>query len=104
MKKTNKLIIIGAGIGGLYAGYKLQNKFDEVLIIDKGNEVGGLARSVPYKDSYIEKFYHYYGPETPFIFELLKELGLQDKITWSKVKRGSYIEDNSIRWKSLLIF
>ena len=93
MKKTNKLIIIGAGIGGLYAGYKLQNKFDEVLIIDKGNEVGGLARSVPYKDSYIEKFYHYYGPETPFIFELLKELGLQDKITWSKVKRGSYIED-----------
>ena len=93
MKKTSRLIIIGAGIGGLYSGYKLQDRFDEILIIDKSKEVGGLARSVSYKDAYIEKFYHYYGPETPFIFELLKELGLGDKITWSEVKRGTFIED-----------
>ena len=93
MAKKNRLIIIGAGIGGLYSGYKLIDEFDEVLIIDKGKEVGGLARSVQYKNDYIEKFYHYYGPETPFIFELLKELNLDDKIVWSTVKRGSYIVD-----------
>ena len=93
MKKINRLVIIGAGIGGLYAGNKLKNRFDEVLIIDKSKEVGGLARSISYKDSYIEKFYHYYGTETPFIFELLEELGLEDKIIWSKVKRGSFIND-----------
>lgn len=93
MKKSNRLVIIGAGIGGLYSGYKLQDFFDEVLIVDKSKEVGGLARSVKYKNDYIEKFYHYYGPETPFIFELLEELDLKDSIKWTDVKRGSFIDD-----------
>ena len=72
MKKSNRLIIVGAGIGGLYSGYKLQNFFDEVIIVDKSKEVGGLARSVKYKNDYIEKFYHYYGPETLLFLNYLK--------------------------------
>ena len=59
------LIIIGGGIGGLYAASKLISRYKKVTLIEKGNELGGLARSFKYKNGYIEKFYHYYGPETP---------------------------------------
>ena len=86
------LIIIGGGIGGLYAASKLISRYKKVTLIEKGNELGGLARSFKYKNGYIEKFYHYYGPETPHMFDLLDELGFMDRLVWTKVSRASFID------------
>ena len=41
MKK--KIVIIGAGIGGLTAGYELLKKGHEVTFLEKESRVGGLA-------------------------------------------------------------
>ena len=90
---TNRLIVIGGGIAGLHCASSLVNDFEEVIVIEKSGDVGGLAKSINYKGDYLEKFYHYYGPETPHIFELLKSLKLEHLIKWTKVKRGSFFSD-----------
>ena len=41
-----------------------------VVLVEKSNELGGLARSVKYKDGFIEKFYHYYGQYLNLFYEL----------------------------------
>lgn len=43
-----KVVILGAGISGLSAGYHLEKKGFEVTLYEKGKEVGGLCRSKRY--------------------------------------------------------
>lgn len=48
-KDKEKVIIIGAGPAGLAAGYKLlkekKEKY-EVIILEAGNEIGGLSKTI----------------------------------------------------------
>lgn len=39
------LVIIGAGPAGLTAAYELRNSNKKVLVLDKKNQVGGLAET-----------------------------------------------------------
>ncbi len=52
MKKT-KVIIIGAGPAGLTAGYELlkNSKNYEVIILEATTEIGGISRTINYKDN-----------------------------------------------------
>ncbi len=43
------VIIVGAGFGGLCSGALLANKGKKVLILEKDNAIGGVARSINYK-------------------------------------------------------
>ena len=93
-KSKENIVVIGGGIGGLYAANQLIENYQNVTLIEKSDQLGGLARSINYKDGYIEKFYHYYGPETPYMFELLDELNFNDRLVWTKVSRASFINGN----------
>jgi protoporphyrinogen oxidase len=94
LKSKENIVVIGGGIGGLYAANQLIENYENVTLIEKNDQLGGLARSINYKDGYIEKFYHYYGPETPHMFELLDELKFNDRLVWTKVSRASFINGN----------
>ncbi|MEM4625368.1 MAG: NAD(P)/FAD-dependent oxidoreductase [Candidatus Pacearchaeota archaeon] len=50
MSKRKKVIIIGAGPAGLTAGYELIKKGFDVLIIEQDLMVGGIARTINYKN------------------------------------------------------
>lgn len=49
-KKNKKVIIVGAGIAGLTAAYKLAERSFDVTLIEKEDKVGGLARTFRYGD------------------------------------------------------
>jgi len=48
-----KVVIIGAGPAGLTAGYELLSKSKdyEVTIVEESNEIGGISRTVTYKEN-----------------------------------------------------
>ena len=50
MKKLSKFTIIGAGPSGLAAAYELSRNNYEVTVYEKANIVGGLARTIEYKN------------------------------------------------------
>jgi protoporphyrinogen oxidase len=50
MKKDKKIIILGAGLAGLMAGYELSRAGYPVIILEKEDQVGGLGRTIRYKD------------------------------------------------------
>ena len=75
--KTKPIVVIGAGITGCVVAYKLASAGKKVILIEKGNEVGGLARTFRYGDFIFDigphRFYIGNKEIFSFICEILKE-------------------------------
>ena len=93
MKK--KVGVIGGGALGLTAAYRLSQKGYQVTVFEKGEDVGGLVTSLKIGPNYLEKFYHHIFRSDTFIWNLIKEIGLEDKLQWS-VPNTSLIKDGKI--------
>ena len=50
MKSKETIVILGAGLAGLSAGYELSKAGKKVIVIEKWEDVGGLARTIKVKD------------------------------------------------------
>lgn len=65
--KKPKAIILGAGVAGLAAAWKLSNKGYKAVVIEKNQFIGGMASSFQYKDITLD-----YGPHK--IFSLMEDI------------------------------
>lgn len=54
-----RVAIIGGGFTGLTAAFKLAKKGHKVTILEKGEELGGLASGFKIEGADIEKAYHH---------------------------------------------
>ncbi|MEK7527496.1 MAG: FAD-dependent oxidoreductase [Patescibacteria group bacterium] len=77
-----KVAIIGAGITGLVAGYRLLQAGHEVTIFEKEKELGGLLGSFKIEGKGLEKAYHHIFKTDKYIIELIEDLGLSSKLKW----------------------
>ena len=90
---TKKVIIVGAGLTGLVAGYRLSQKGYKVTIYEKGSNIGGLMGGFKIANTSLEKAYHHIFKTDKYIIDLIKELGLQDKLKWHPEKTALYYEN-----------
>ena len=84
-----KTVIIGAGLAGLAAAYRLTD--DEIIIIEKEPELGGMASSYSLNGNHIEKYYHHIFATDRALISLIDELGLGEKLEWIRGSTGYYI-------------
>ena len=75
-------IVIGAGMSGLAAADALQREGRKVTIVEAGDMVGGLARSVIVAGEPIEPYYHHVFPQDAETREALRTLGLEASLEW----------------------
>ncbi|MFA7675926.1 MAG: NAD(P)/FAD-dependent oxidoreductase [Candidatus Shapirobacteria bacterium] len=90
---SRKVAIIGAGIGGLTAGYELSQKGYVVTVFEKEKEIGGLLSKFEMASKNLEKTYHHIFKTDKEIISLIKELGLIDKLKWYKSSTSIYSTD-----------
>ena len=84
MPKTEKLLVVGGGFTGLTAAYKLCNETDlEITLVESARELGGLAAGFPILGTTLEKAYHYLFTTDSEIVDLVRELGLEDRLFWA---------------------
>lgn len=90
-----KIVIIGSGLAGLSAGYKLC-KSNEIVIFEKDAEIGGMAASYCQdftgKKYFIEKYYHHIFRSDTELLDLIRELGLESQMLWLKGKNAYFVE------------
>ena len=87
------VVVIGAGLGGLTAGAILAREGRKVLVIERGNSVGGAASSYKAGDLFIEASLHKTsGPEDARDpkHRALTRAGVLDKVEW--VPTGSIFQ------------
>lgn len=85
-------IILGGGLTGLTAAYELTKKGEEVTVVEKDNQPGGLFASMKRDGYYIEKYYHHIFKNYANVIGLLKELGLGGELEWRKASSGFFDE------------
>ena len=91
--------MIGGGLTGLSAAYFLcthrggdsDNNSEEVILVEEEENLGGLANSYARGGYTIEKFYHHIFSGDVLIQQLIKELGLLEKLEWRIGTTGYYI-------------
>jgi protoporphyrinogen oxidase len=87
-----KIAIIGAGVGGMSAGWDLIKAGHDVTIIEAADYVGGLAAGLkePHWDWSVEHFYHHWFTSDDHMYGMLEELGIRDKVVIKQPKTVSY--------------
>ncbi|MCX7599608.1 MAG: FAD-dependent oxidoreductase, partial [Armatimonadetes bacterium] len=78
MKPT--ALVIGAGISGLTAAYRLARAGWHVEVIEERDEIGGLARSMSLGSGRIERYYHFICRGDAHLLRLARELDLSESL------------------------
>jgi protoporphyrinogen oxidase len=84
--------VVGGGVAGLAAAYRLQERGHEVQILEATEEVGGLAATYETAGDDVEKFYHHLSKSEETIVEVAEELGLGDRLEWRIGKNAYYVD------------
>ncbi|NMC63867.1 MAG: NAD(P)/FAD-dependent oxidoreductase [SAR324 cluster bacterium] len=101
MKK--KVIVIGAGYGGLAAALDLARAGVSVEIFEADRDIGGLAGSFEFETGkYVEKFYHHWFTSDFEILKFIEELGLQNQIKRLNSNTGLFYANSIYRLTSPL--
>jgi len=85
--------IIGGGLTGLTAAYRLAKKGFPVAVFEEAGEPGGLASSIDLGAVSLERFYHHIFTSDQHLLDLCNELGLGDLLEWHEPKNAIYIEN-----------
>jgi len=82
------IVVVGAGIAGLYLAYELEKAGQKVLLMESSDRVGGTWLSKAYQNSIYE-----FGPNTlmnhsEILLRLIHELGLENELLQSELKKS----------------
>jgi len=84
--------VVGGGIAGLAAAYRLQQHGYEAEVLEASGDLGGLAATYSTAGDDIEQFYHHLSKAEETIVELAEELGLGDHVEWLVGKNAYYVD------------
>lgn len=92
--------VIGGGALGLAAALRLAEAGRQVVVIEREQALGGLASGFRVGPSYLEKFYHHLFATDTTAVELIRRLGLGDRLVWgypdtSLLRRGRFYSMDS---------
>ena len=82
--------IVGGGIAGLTAAYRLSKAGHRVDVFEALPLLGGQAGTFPVAGTRLEYYYHHLFPSDRSALKLIDELGLSDKMVWLESKVGYF--------------
>jgi len=91
--RAASIAVIGGGVAGLVAAYRLLQQGHKVRIFEAGPSVGGLVRTFEPGGDRLECFYHHLFTTDGAAIRLLDELDLLRSITWRRSRVGIYYND-----------
>jgi protoporphyrinogen oxidase len=84
--------VVGGGIAGLAAAYRLRDHGHEVRVLEAGDDLGGLAATYETGGDPVERFYHHLSRSEETVVELAEALGLGDAVEWRVGKNAYYVD------------
>ena len=92
---TKKIIVIGAGVGGLTTASLLVKNGYLVEIYEKMSKIGGRTASITYRNHVLDNGFHimpFYKKSS--IFQIIKILGIESKLDLAKVDKIAFYSNS----------
>ncbi|NOZ79167.1 MAG: NAD(P)/FAD-dependent oxidoreductase [Acidobacteria bacterium] len=89
-KDTASITVVGAGIAGLTAAWRLSQAGYRVTVFERDAVAGGLAQTFDASGEPLEVFYHHLFTSDTAYVELARELGLEHTIAWLPSRMGMW--------------
>ena len=90
MNERPSVAIVGGGILGMTAAYRLAQEGAHVALYERSNDLGGLVGSFDFDGYPVDRFYHVILPTDDRVRGLAEELGLGDRFRFRPTKVGFY--------------
>ncbi len=90
-----KVGIIGGGLMGMTLAYKVSELNASVKVIERESQKGGLSTHYDFGNFVWDKFYHVIVPTDGSLIGLIKEIGLEDQLNWSRSFTGYHANKKS---------
>lgn len=87
-----KCAIIGGGMAGLGAAYELSKAGHDIVLIERGEKLGGLAVSIEVNGTPLEAYYHHMFPTYHDMVEVAEEAGVGDAVFFKKARMGTFFD------------
>ncbi|WP_260189355.1 FAD-dependent oxidoreductase [Actinophytocola gossypii] len=88
---TGSVTVVGGGICGLAVAHRLARSGHRVTLLEGSDQLGGLGTFFPWRDGWVERFYHCVMPSDDDLLGLLDELGLRDTVGWRRTSMGMVV-------------
>jgi protoporphyrinogen oxidase len=92
MSNRPRIGVIGGGIAGLAAAYRLARLGNDVTLWERNAYLGGQAAAFPVAGSALECFYHHLFTSDTEIQALMNELGIGDELIWLDSSVGFFAD------------
>ncbi|WP_434997432.1 NAD(P)/FAD-dependent oxidoreductase [Vibrio scophthalmi] len=93
-----KVAVMGAGPMGLAVAYQLVKDGHDVTVFEADDRVGGMTASFDFGGLDIERYYHFICANDQPHFDMISEMGLDEKLKWTKTKMGYYFQGELFPW------
>jgi protoporphyrinogen oxidase len=98
MTNPKNVAVVGAGPMGLAVAYQAARDGHHVTVFEADDRIGGMTATFDFDGLSIERFYHFICASDRPLFELLEELGIQDKLRWKETRMGYYYQGGVYPW------
>lgn len=95
---SQTIAVIGAGPMGLAVAYQLALDGHRPVIFEADDRVGGMTACFDFNGMDIERYYHFHCISDHAFFQVLTELGLQDKMRWVATRMGYWFGGRLQPW------
>ena len=83
---------------GLASAYELLKHGHKVTLYEADKQLGGMSASFVFDGIKIERYYHFICKSDQALFDMLAELGIEDKIRWRETRMGYYYQGKLRDW------
>jgi protoporphyrinogen oxidase len=94
----DKVAVIGGGPMGLTCAYELLKKGYAADLYEKENVLGGMSAHFDFSGTDIEMYYHFVCGPDQYTFDIMKELGIFDKLKWTDTRMGLFYRGTLYKW------
>jgi len=92
------IAIVGGGPMGLATAYELLKHGHSVTLYEADNQLGGMSASFVFDGIKIERYYHFICKSDQPLFDLLAELGIDNKLRWKETRMGYFYQGGLRDW------
>ncbi|MBW4721948.1 FAD-dependent oxidoreductase [Saccharothrix obliqua] len=97
-----RVVVLGGGICGLAAAHRLARAGADVVLVEGSDQLGGLGTFFPWRERWVERFYHCVMPTDDDLLALLGELGMRESVRWRRTRMGMVVDGRHHPFNSAL--